>query len=85
MLTKIITFTSLLMFVQAGTAMAQDASPGTPSGNNPLLGLKNMNSPQDGGPPLPPPAATKETRPDQALLQLCLKLKEAKASPDFCK
>jgi hypothetical protein len=85
MLIKTVAFASLLTLALECTAGAQVSNPESPAANNPLKGFRNMNIPDDGGAPLPPPATESKVKLDNAVLQLCLKLKEAKSNPDFCK
>jgi len=82
---KSIAFMGVLMFPLGFAAIAQGTNPDSPASNNPLRGLKNMNSPEESGSPLPPPTAEPKVKLDDALLRLCLKLKQAKANSDFCR
>ncbi len=85
MLIKIIAFASLLTLGLECTAVAQVSNSDSHAVNNPLKGLKDMDRPRDGGLPLPPPPTDAKVKLDNAVLQLCLKLKEAKENPDFCR
>jgi hypothetical protein len=69
----------------SASAQVQSAPPGADPGA--LRGLRDMNDPGNGGPPLPPPQPSVATNPnsDQTITQLCQKLKIAGAVPDFCK
>jgi hypothetical protein len=70
-------------------ALAQPSNQASPlqsaGAGDPLKGLTNMNRPNDTGAPLPAPATDGKLKLDNAVLQLCLKLQEAKANPDYCK
>jgi hypothetical protein len=67
--------------------LAQGASDRPAISAESLRGLRNLNDPGNGGQPLPRPAqpGAQDSKPDQALVQLCLRLKASGASPDFCK
>jgi hypothetical protein len=53
-----------------------------------LRGFSNMNDPGNGGAPLSPPAPLSvggDPKTGQALIELCIRLKEAGAAAGFCK